>query len=255
VSRVEKELNAKDRTQSFETLNAGIASYSPILEYFFLCELLEKGLRFDFAVIVLDVSDPQDEVTYTNFLERQDIAYKTNEELAKAQFHSKAFIEIYKQSALFRGVWKFYFRDDGGSRDLWRDGYFEDRYAWTEDDELIDLWGLKGLKSMEENLDRMLARLDRERIPYAIAIYPWPVHLRSKRAKCVYEEFVIEYCRKRGAALLNLFPAFKSLPDAMTLFVDGDIHWNEEGHRFAADQIAGFLKDNFSLRRRSGETR
>lgn len=240
VHQVELALAATPSPARVACLNGGVASYSPVLEYIMLRELLREGLLVDGVVLLLDVSDPQDEVIYQAYL---GDSYGTLLGPASDQspgFHSRLFIAAYKRIALFRRIASRLESDTLKRRTsgLWRDGYYQDRNAWMDDEDLMRRWAARGLDLMCDNVVRIKGRLDREEIPLLLVLYPWPRQVEGGERPSLYRDRVLAIARNHGIPTVDLFPAFWGLKDWRSCFMPEEVHWTPRGHRVVASAIA-----------------
>lgn len=222
-----------------ECLNAGFSSYSPLLEERTLRELLERGLEFDHLVLLVDSSDPQDELLYRRAL-GLDVARMASTAAEHDLFYSSAGIWAYRHCAVARKLWRTSRHFE--PRWIWRDSARRDRECWATDPELIRRWGDQGIARMLESLDRIVALARRMDVSLHVVIYPWPYQIEAGRATrqapSIMEERLADYCSSRGVPLINLYPVFLARKDWRELFVPGDIHWSPAGHRLVARAIA-----------------
>jgi hypothetical protein len=228
-----------------EVLNAGCASYSPIIYYRKVRWLLDQGLQFDELAVYIDVGDVQDEVTY--FLdgegnvasderrrlreERENIRYplpRVLRNLTVRQFLKRNTIGLF---ALYEGME----RAVGN----------EDRRAalWTVDPRPFEQFGREGLARARQNMDLLADLLGRHGIRLTVAVYPWPDQIRHRDLHSLQVSFWQQWAAGKGAGFLDYFPRFVDLTGSREVlareFIRGDIHWNEAGHRAVAD---GFLE-------------
>lgn len=228
---------------SIECLNSGLSSYSPLLEERTLRELLERGLEFDHLVLLVDSSDPQDELLYRRAL-GMDVGHMASATAEQDLFYSAAGIWAYRQFAVVRKLWRTSRHFE--PRWIWRDSARRDRECWATDPELIQRWGNQGITLMQESLDRIVALARRRGVSLHMVIYPWPYQIEAGRATpqapSIMEERLADYCSSRGVPLINLYPVFLAREDWRDLFVPGDVHWSPAGHRLVARAIAQELQ-------------
>ena len=61
--------------------------------------------------------------------------------------------------------------------------------------------------------------------------------------KRVHEKFVT-ILRERSMNVLDLKPVFEAADDPMSFTFSTDPHWNEDGHKLAADALHKHILDN-----------
>lgn len=220
-----------------EVLNAGVVSYSPRFEYRQLREFLERGYETDLVVLMLDISDVNDEG-------KQYIGWEGYSDEERESKYRDQQLEI--ETAL---------REEGSLANvmyprLWRrirpqESTLSPRYEriprfqWTEQPEMRALqWVDSGIAIVSEFVGRIDALCAERKIAFYLGIYPHPTQLAGEH--CVDSEYRLIF---RGLAdrndidLIDLFPAFCELPDWPEHFIEGDIHWNARGHALVAERL------------------
>ncbi len=231
--------------KGMEVLNAGCASYSPIIYYRKIRWLLDQGFRFDELAVFIDVGDVQDEVTY--FLdgdgnvasderrrireERENIRYalpRPLRDLTVRQFLKRNTIGLF---ALYHGLEEAVKNEDR------RDG------LWTADPRLYEQFGREGLARARRHMDLLADLVAQHGIRLTVAVYPWPDQVRRGDLRSAQASFWKQWAADRGADFLDYFPRFvdpaRSREILAREFIPGDIHWNEAGHQAVAE---GFLE-------------
>lgn len=203
----------------FEVLNAGRSSYSPLVEYQRLKRFLEAGYEADAVVLMLDVSDVQDEIYYSGRYQ-----YGENGEPLRLQGrkYDQPFLTAYNESALVRSLARLpeqlrAMRGDGpvtpgapvvvdAPLDL-PAGLFEDpepmtveeylalpgpavsvlRPNWMAHPPSLRGWAGQGLRSALDNILRVKRLADARDIRFLAVIYPWPQMLYNRPDPEYYE--------------------------------------------------------------------
>lgn len=199
-------------TDRFEVLNGGRTSYSPLVEYQRLKRFLDAGYQADAVVLMLDVSDVQDEIYYSDrYLYAED-----GEPLRlQGRKYSPPLLAAYNESALVRSLARLpeqlrALRGDGpvapgaqvavnGPREL-PSGLFQDpgpmtveqylalpglavsalRPNWMAHPASLRGWADQGLRSALDNLLRTQRLADRRGLRFLLVIYPWPQMLYNR---------------------------------------------------------------------------
>jgi hypothetical protein len=226
-----------------EVLNAGCASYSPIIYYRKVRWLLDQGLQFDELAVYVDVGDAQDEVTY--FLDgdgnvasdelrrlreqRQNIRYplpRPLQNLTVRQFLKRNTIGLF---ALYERMEEAVAAED--RRDA----------LWTVDPRLYEEFGREGLARGRRNMDLLADLLAERGIRLTVAVYPWPDQIRRGDLQSLQVSFWKQWAASKGAGFLDYFPRFVDRARGREViarqFIRGDIHWNEAGHQTIADGL------------------
>jgi hypothetical protein len=226
-----------------EVLNAGCASYSPIMYYRKVRWLLDQGLQFDELAVYIDVGDVQDEVTY--FLdadgsvasderrrlreERENIRYalpRPLRNLTVRTFLKRNTIALFALYSAMEGAVKTEDRRDG---------------LWTADPRLFDQFGREGLANARDHMNQLAELLGQQKIRLTVAVYPWPDQIRRGDLHSLQVSFWKQWAAEKGAGFIDLFPRFVDPGHGREVlerdYVRGDIHWNEAGHQVVASDF------------------
>jgi hypothetical protein len=234
--------------RGIEVLDAGVASFSPILYLRRVRDLLENvGLRFDHLVVFLDIGDVQDEVTYAfdahgNVVSRE--ARRLQEERAN-QIYGRPLLlrSLAVRRALERHtvlLGRLYSLADG----LFTRGPRR-AAAWTMDRRAFEEYGREGLARARTHMDALRALLARHGIGLTVAVYPWPDQILMGDRYSIQASIWGAWAAQRGAGFIDCFPLFFGRGDPRETvrrdFIPGDIHWNEAGHRIVAETLVEHL--------------
>jgi lysophospholipase L1-like esterase len=237
-----------------EFLNAGVASYSPVIYYRKIKQLLEQGLQLDSVVVFSDMSDVFDEAS-KYFCVDADEAYR------RLCTGTDRFVR--PRSDDF-GAWlqrKFIVTDALRILVKFKLGLmFGHAHADILEPQDLDGWALPGWNEARfqplgieggvtrslRNMGRLAELLKRRGIPLTIVVYPYPAQLqhgvRDNRQIRIWKEFCAVHCTQ----FIDLFPAFFALKEAdkdwyKRYFIYRDIHFNRDGNRVIADAIVDRL--------------
>ena len=233
--------------RQIEVLNAGAASYTPIIDYRRVKYLVEDvGLRFDELVVFVDVGDIQDETTYAldadgrvSFKQhRWVVENRANWEQGKPAWLASMGLHgwLRKNTLVTSTVYEAALTalSDGPRRAA----------AWTVDAGAFEQYGRAGLEKAQHHMDLLADLAAAHDIRLTVGVYPWPdlIVLRDHPSK--QETAWREWASRRGAGFINCFPAFmRGDPQEIVRreFIRGDIHWNEAGHRRVADVVLAYF--------------
>lgn len=254
IGLLDKEL----QQNNVEVLNAAATSYSPIIYLRKVEYLLQTvGLKFDRLVVLIDLSDMADEALGYQFdPQRNVVSRSTIENVGVTTQPKKA--KLRKEDKPFSA--KEFFTNNtiilGRSRNLagylrnklrpWDKSLNRQRGRWTMDEKLYKEYGQQGLSLAKQHMNELKTLLDTHNISLTVAVYPWPdqIYYRDLNSKQV--TFWQDWTDKHNANFINLFPTFINETDAQDIitryFINGDIHWNKQGHALMANSLLKQLK-------------
>ncbi len=217
-----------------EILNAGVVSYSPKTYYLKTEYLIKKGLEFDEIVIMLDISDIQDEIIYEYFTPSEKPDYLKKIDIRLSNYS-------YSYRHLFRNILKRLLSSDNETdiSEIFQ-GTLPDRGSWSYDDEVFHDWGKRGLALAGLNMENLIALCKEKGIKPVIAVYPWPAQIMNDSSESRQVVFWEQFCKAEGIDFINLFPYFfveDSHKTVVKYFIEGDDHWNAKGHKYIAELL------------------
>ena len=230
-----------------EVLNAGVASYTPLLDYRRVKHLLEDvGLRFDELVVFIDVGDVQDETTYALdasgravFKQHRWVAEnRANWEFGKPGWLASMGLHSWLRKNTLLTSTAYEATLTALSRGPRRAG------AWTTDERVFEEYGREGLEKAQRHMDQLAALTSAHGIRLSVGVYPWPDLILLRDHPSRHATVWREWSARHGAGFIDCFPAFMSEEPREIVrreFIGGDIHWNEAGHR----RVAGVVLDYF----------
>jgi len=245
-----------------EVLNASAVSYSPTIHNAKIRHLVDTvGLEFNDLVILLDVSDAENEAFWYTLGPKGNVV--TNEAgRGRAEELGRLHDEAQKRKrSLFTRVERFLRRDTmlvywavrKGHDLFYERDLFQDFFAintwwglWPSDPEVFTAYGRAGLDGMIRSMDQLQAFCQERGIRLSVGVYPWIDQIARHEADNRHVRAWRAWCAERGVAFFDLTPAF-IFPgmEARTVleenFIFSDIHWNERGHRRIADVLLPLL--------------
>ena len=237
-----------------EVHNAAALSYSPKL-YYLKTKFLIEQVRFEFAklVVMIDVSDIQDETFYESFEPRMthSLADRVDTLLYRRSF---TYNTLSRRLIPLRNIsTEFHFSDKAES-DVWIESrdidYFDDaeRWLWTVDQKAFGEMSKRGLRIASEWMTRLVDLCRARNVDSLVVVYPGPYQVLGNDRNSIQVRHWRRFCEKHDVPFLDLFPTFidPKLPGPQTVidryFVKGDVHLNETGHRLVADLLYEQLK-------------
>lgn len=237
---------------NIEVLNAAVSSYSPTI-YFKKTEyLLETvGLEFDHLVVFLDISDVQDE--------KQSYEIRDGSVIRLGERTSRIKDFVFEYTGLLKNMWllvlniKNWIMKDRESLRTDQEvkyGINQYRSLWTIQDEPYEDYGRVGLKKAARYMDQLYDLTQQHHITMTIAVYPWPDQIVHHDLDSLQVRFWRDWANTHSVVFFNFFPDFmKAGTDPLQVleryFIQGDVHWNETGHRLMADKLLEKMENAF----------
>jgi len=227
--------------QFWPVANLGVMSHSPYLSRNRLDFYKERGLSPKKIIHLIDPSDFQDELHYwkvegfrppkNKFI--KSLVGKINDSYISSSFTWEAFLTIswlLNSESFIRSIELYKYWD--GS-----ENYYRDRNPFKTDNEPF---------YYEEAKDRLLHQIElsiknNSQSKYIIVIYQWPPFINSSnfsnqlaRFNNYKKELELITSKFKNASICNADNANLNNSD----FIDGDVHWNESGHKKIAAYIS-----------------
>ncbi len=184
-------------------------------------------------IVVLDISDFSDEADsyYLDEAGQVQSLLVTDKKTTKTIVSRIRKEKAVDSMARFMGILQAYARTPH-----WETG------RWTIDQKLFDKYGRPGLRQMDRYMSRLKSLLDTHGIRLTVAVYPWPLQLQAGDRRSIHNAYWRNWCRRHGVEYIDYFPVFfEQMKENSTAevideyFINGDAHWNRQGHRLVAD--------------------
>ncbi len=238
-----------------EVLNAGVTSYSPTVYERKIRWLLDEGYRLDHVLVLIDISDIQDETWYSvNPDGTLDMAYRPTLTDDSAFTQQRRRVQAYFQMTMFvlHGIKNLLVEAPAAPPPITRDSLMQlCRSAWTYDagrpevDKHYRLekkrvgtpqfmapcphpsgLALQGtplpaggveaaISRATQAMDRLHQQLSAKGIALSVAIHPWPAQLHHADQLGLQARIWSAWCRDRCAHFINLYPAFEQRKQAL----------------------------------------
>ncbi|MDT7041023.1 hypothetical protein [Candidatus Nitronereus thalassa] len=232
--------------RQIEVLNAGVASYSPIMYYAKVNHLLKTvGLKFDDLVVFLDISDIHDETGYE--LENGQVipnAIPSSVSVLRGFFFEYTMIPRNIWSTSEKLCRKFVKDPDSHPRSKEDHSYGTNTYRslWTIEDSIYEAYGEEGLQRSRQHMNLLYQLLKDHGITMTVAVYPQPDQILHHDLDSRQVKFWQAWAREHSVPFLNFFPDFiqegQDPKEAIRkYFIPGDLHWNDEGHRLITEKF------------------
>ncbi|MGH6850896.1 MAG: SGNH/GDSL hydrolase family protein [Methylocella sp.] len=242
-----------------DVLNAAVESYSPSVYYEKLNYFLGLGLRFDEAVVYIDISDIQDETMY--YYDEHGVLQLAGENGAQqlaGNIWSGGKKKAWWESAFYvadflHQVWLYkklaWLTEHGSLRDFMQPGYRYSRdlkrASWTYGADASDYgtMGIEGgIQKAKRQMDRLYDVLSRHGIALSVGVYPWPQQLLYDVENSRQVQIWRDWCAGKCKQFFDHFPAFFRFKEndpnfVKDLFIWGDAHFNVRGNQVLADDL------------------
>ncbi|MBI5056260.1 MAG: hypothetical protein HZB61_06585 [Nitrospirae bacterium] len=249
--------------QGIEVLNAGVCSYCPSLYWKKIKYLIEDvGLKFDELIVFIDISDIGDEISYSKSSEQNtaiDKEHKRTDEdkngekqLVKNIIRNNSLIVYFILSEIYDFILPSLDTTQKQQHYENKYGLHKQRSLWTVDADTFREYGKGGLDIAAFYMDSLDNLLRQHKIKLTIAIYPWPDQIVNNDLDSIQVIFWKDWAKKRSVGFLNYFPCFIKLDNRESdnilllekMFIQGDVHWNEAGHKLIAENFLSYYRNN-----------
>ncbi len=265
-------LSEKFAEQGIEVLNASAVSYSPRLFYLKTKFLIENvGLEFDTLIVMLDISDMQNEIVYepfkpgnkggwddfkynlNHFFNKNSFVYYSIKDILKSIEH-KRFMEkaqLFKDRKLdiSDNIAELYsgFFSDFDDEKMVGNPSFHGVSEWMYDTSFFNL-AQEGTRLGKEQMNKLVYLCEKNNIDFIISVHPWQEQVRKRQQTDYFVNSWKTFAREHGVGFINLYPAFinQRNPEAVIndCFIKNDNHWNEKGNKAAAKLLYEILNES-----------
>jgi hypothetical protein len=244
----------QQRNEKIEFLNAGVASYSPVIYYKKIKYLLELGLQFDEVVVFSDTSDVTDEANFY-FCIDDDPKYRAHCTPAEGSMQpaqatpkqSNFLIDRFVVTNRVRITVKRAVQSVVGNR---RKSLNTDRsrIGWTvpgldvaKDYQPLGVEG--GIARSLQNMRALSDLLAAKNIPLTIVVYPWAQQVAQGDRDSKQVSLWRDFCEGRCKAFINLYPVLFAASEAdknwyERYYIVGDDHFSAEGNQLVFRELA-----------------
>jgi len=253
-----------------EVLNASVVSYSQKIEYLKARYLLEvKGIHVDEIMVLVDISDIQNELVYEAFEAEEksavaDLLYRIRTRLTKSStlYYLADAIQTQKQRDRFfkniesfnedagtnpkSNIWDLYasFFSDFNVEVLLSNPQFHGMGSWMEDAAFREL-ALRGIGMGQSYIVKLKELCEQHGIKLTVSIHPWHSQIKKGELTDEYAQNWESFALNQGIPFISFYPLFINEEDPDTVirkyYIQNDNHWNEFGH----ERVANYLKDYF----------
>jgi hypothetical protein len=259
-------LYALARPAGVDVLNAAVASYSPVIYFRKMKDLLDRlALRVDEVVVFIDLSDIMDEKYFyldengnvqghppggiEGHLKPPDDGTSTDTfNLRVRRLLSTHSFALYRALSVAAHPIRSINALRSGQNDAEYPGPscappiveadLRCRVGWTSNDPAIMAkFGSAGLANAKKHMSDLAALLKKRGIPMTVVVYPWPHQLAWNERQSLQSTTWRDWAHDQNVGFIDLSPTFFAQVDSTSLgavirrdFLAGDVHWSSEGH-------------------------
>jgi lysophospholipase L1-like esterase len=245
--------------RGIETLNAGLSSYSPIIYYSKIKYFLDQGLEFSDLVVLVDISDIEDEaIRYTFDKGKKSVVSKDKKFDVKVSKNNTSLVIYFLKNNFFLSysiLNYFYdrtipkkkasnFKENEISEEEFIKYIASRKYTrdkWTIDDDIYRKYQL-GIDSALKNMNLLFQECNKRSINMTIIVYPWISQIFHKDLNSIHVDIWKKFSDERKINFINLFQIFinendndkKIMKKIKKYFIPYDVHFNQEGNKIIA---------------------
>lgn len=254
-----------------ELLNGGLGSYSPTNYLNVVKWLSNNDYRVDLAVVLIDISDIQDEAAiYQDSIGGDIQPLQFIDPKLESASIIPSLLRFFQSSTSFarrviESVYRFlvshgvYYLPTS-----WCNNLFDNsRSAWTYRTIEVDLvsrpafdgyspLGVEGgLRKASHKMTELYEKLSELGVPLVLVVYPWPAQLIHDNKNSRGVLFWKNWCEGKCLHFIDTFEDFfsrkKQCPPTSPgcwyedLFIFGDVHYNSKGNSIISSRLAPFL--------------
>ena len=272
VGIIAKQLNK----QGIEVLNASRVSYSPIIYWRKIKYLIEDvGLKFDEVIVLIDLSDVQDEAEVykldinQNVIDREKSkAYLQARELVingddSLPFASKLLIKNFLIKARYlisenttlvyfmaNKIYDYTFDETTRVPYLYLNPDYT-RFSWPYYQKAYDQYAEEGIKNSINYMNLLSELLKQNDIKLTVGVYPLPNNIWFDNIESKHVKIWKDWTQKENVNFYNLFPELvdqnRSIKEKKSLidrfYIKYDMHFNKDGHKLFASDFLDFYND------------
>jgi hypothetical protein len=259
-SRLQAKLDAAGLEQRFEVVNAGVGSYSSLIELLYL-ETAGLELQPDLVILNFDLSDLHDDIQYARVAEfdadGDPVAVRPEPQAGPRSWPIRLLVGFkdlvkkhtrlynFTRRRLSRLMNVFHKPDVSGDISVDKYGMIRQCEGGPCDDVA---WKLS-----YDNITKIRSLLAAKGIDFWVTVYPYGHQLSGREwdkgrifwgfeAGRVYstrpQELVSEFCRRSGIRVVNMCDDFKKASQTVhPLYYEYDGHWRAAGHEVVADVL------------------
>ena len=254
--------------QQYEFLNGGVGGYSPSNYLNTARKALSEGLKFDEAIVFIDISDAQDEAAFYRDVGTSDAVAIPASRFFYRDWYSKLRMAISQHFLLTNYIYELF------EKAVVRFGYYHldrgnngnefdfEKSAWTyrpvSDIRPFEAGyaplGLEGgIAKAKAKMTLLWQELLQRGIPISVVVYPYPAQIVHDTVDSRQVRIWREWCDGKCKRFITVFPEFFAAKQQcswwqpgcwyLKYFVFGDIHYNGAGNALVTKAVSRSLAD------------
>jgi lysophospholipase L1-like esterase len=235
-------------SKGIEVLGFGVASYCPSLTEKWMRKLVDSGVRWNMALVLIDAGDAWEEThDYKDFIEgRQKMRPSNKPQFLRLKWYEYS-LTVQTVAALHRLL--FPKKQALSDWEMAQEGN-NWKLQWLQKPEAKN-WLRDGLAQEGQAVGRILQMGKEHGFPVLLVIYPYPVMMAHSWLDNEHTKFWKEFASKNSVALADLSSEFvekgaKPEETYKKYFIPGDFHWNNEGNNLVAKALASRIMEKIT---------
>jgi hypothetical protein len=226
-------------TQGIEVLGFGVTSYCPSLTEKWMRKLLDSGVRWNMAIVLIDAGDAWEEThEYKDFIEGRQKMKPSN----KPRFFKLKWYEYSLTVQAVTTLHQFLLSKKQALSDwevvqegnIWKLQWLQKPEAKT--------WLRDGLMQEGQAVERILKMGREHDFCVLLVTYPYPIMMAHGWLVNEHTSYWKEFAWKNSVALADVSSDFAekgTRPEETyrKYFIPGDFHWNNEGNNLVAKAL------------------
>lgn len=246
-----------------DVLNAAVSTYAPSVYYEKLKYYLDAGLKFDEAIVYIDISDMQDEAIFYRYDQNgvlqlgifhsppedcvpiaRSLLPRPNKAWWEKTFYVAGFLRelTYSRTAAAM-VERASVQDLAQSGSVYSRDWGRPSWTYNKDAGCYGPLGIDGaIGKAEHQMDRLYELLSAHGVALSVGVYPWPQQLLYDSENSLQARIWREWCAHKCKRFFDHFPAFFRYKEGdpefvRNLFFWGDTHYNSRGNQILANDL------------------
>jgi lysophospholipase L1-like esterase len=235
-------------SKGIEVLGFGVASYCPSLTEKWMRKLVDSGVRWNMALVLIDAGDAWEEThDYKDFIEgRQKMRPSNKPQFLRLKWYEYS-LTVQTVTALHRLL--FPKKRTLSDWEMAQEGN-NWKLQWLQKPEAKN-WLRDGLAQEGQAVGRILQMGKEHGFSVLLVIYPYPVMMAHSWLDNEHTKFWKEFASKNSVALADLSSEFvekgaKPEETYKKYFIPGDFHWNNEGNNLVAKALVSRIMEKIT---------